>query len=194
MYTGWYFDLFLDRQADGMRGADYIADYFTSQQRVAYVGATAPRLGIFVVDAGGLPRAFVGPVARAYEVHGPPGARYTDQTARTLAQREEPWAAGYTIPAAPPPSSLQLRYDAEARQFVLTSDRTLGRAMIKVLDHHHLAVETLRAIVRKGETRVAIKKRRIAGVFVQVGAFRDFVAADAYGDIKGQWGTPPPEQ
>ncbi len=193
MYTGWYFDLFLDRQADGMRGADYIADYFTSQEDVAYVGTTAPRLGIFVVDAGGLPRAFVGPVARAYEVHGPLGARYTDQTARALAQREEPWAAGYTIPAAPPPSSLQLRYDAETRQFVLTSDRALGRATIKALDHHHVAVETMRAIVKKGETRVALKKKRIAGVFVQFGEFSDFVAADAYGAIRGQWGTPPPE-
>jgi hypothetical protein len=194
MYTGWYFDLFLDRQADGMRSADYIADYFTSQESVAYVGATAPRLGIFVVDTGGPPRAFVGPVARAYEVHGPLGARYTDETARTLAQHDEPWAAGYTIPAVPPPSSLQLRYDADARQFVLTSDRALGRATIRALDHHHLAVETRRAMVRKGETRIAIKNRRIAGVFVQIGAFRDFVAAGAYGDIKGQWGTPPPEQ
>ncbi len=192
MYTGWYFDLFLDRQADGMRGADYIADYFTSQEGVAYVGATAPRFGIFVVDAGGPPRAFVGPVARAYEVRGPLGARYTDETARTLAQRDEPWAAGYTIPAAPPPSSLQLRYDAEARQFVLTSDRALGWATIKALDHHHVAIETVRAIVKKGETRVAIKKKRIAGVFVQVGEFRDFVAADAYGGIRGQWGTRPP--
>jgi len=53
MYTGWYFDLFYLRQDDGMRGADYIADYFTSQEGVAYVGATAPRLGVFVIDAGG---------------------------------------------------------------------------------------------------------------------------------------------
>jgi Protein of unknown function (DUF3160) len=194
MYTGWYFDLFLDRQADGMRGVDYIADYFTSQEGVAYIGATASRLGIFVVDAGGPPRAFVGPVARAYEVHGPLGARYNDETARTLTQRNEPWAARYTIPAPPPPSSLQLRYDAEARQFVLTSDRALGRATVKALDHHHVAVETMRAIVRKGETRVAIKKKRIAGVFVRVGEFRDFVVADAYGAIRGQWGTPPPKQ
>jgi hypothetical protein len=59
--------------------------------------------------------------------------------------------AGYTIPAAPPPSSLQLRYDAEARQFVLTSDRALGWATIRALDHHHVAVETVRAIVKKGE-------------------------------------------
>src|SRR5205085_1466255 len=42
MYTGWYFDLFFDREADGMRAADYIADYFTSQEAVTYAGATAP--------------------------------------------------------------------------------------------------------------------------------------------------------
>jgi hypothetical protein len=92
-YTGRYFDLFLQRQDDGMRGAEYIADYFTSQTGVAYVGATAPRLGIFVVDASGPPRAMVGPVAHAYEVFGPLAARHTDETARTLARRDEPWAA-----------------------------------------------------------------------------------------------------
>jgi hypothetical protein len=72
--------------------------------------------------------------------------------------------------------------------------RTEIRERSKALDHHHVAVETVRAIVKKGETRVAIKKKRIAGVSVRVGEFRDFVAADAYGGIRGQWGTPPPEQ
>jgi hypothetical protein len=198
MYTGWFFDLFLDRQADGMRGADYIADYFTSQEGIAYVGATAPRLGIFVVDTGGPPRAFIGPVARAYEVHGPIGARYDDKAARQLAARDEPrnepWAAGYAIAAPPPPSSLQLNYDAEARQLVLTSDRSLGPATIKALDHHRVAVETRRLIVKKGEIRLAIRSKRIGGIFVQIGEFRDFAVADAYGEIRGQWGKPPPEQ
>jgi len=193
-YTGWYFDLFLGRQDDGMRGAGYIADYFTSQAGVAYVGAAAPRLGIFVVDAGGPPRAFVGPVAPAYEVFGPLAARYSDETAPALADRNEPWAAAYTIPAAPPPSSLQLSWDAEARQLVLTSDRALGRATVKVLDHHRVALETLQTMVKQGETRVAIKNKRIAGVFVELGGFRDFVVTDAYGEIHGQWGKPPPEK
>jgi len=193
MYTGWYFDLFYERQADAMRGADFIADYFTSQQGVTYVGAAAPRLGIFVVDAGGPPRAFVGPVARAYEVQGPLATRYTDETARTLARRDEPWAADYTIPAAPQPSSLQLRYDAETRQLVLTSDRALGQVTIKALDHHRVAIKTVRATVSKGETRVAIKDKRMAGVSVAIGKFRDFVVTDAYGQIQGQWGKPPPE-
>jgi hypothetical protein len=194
MYSGWYFDLFYDRQGDGLRGADFIADYFTSEAGVTYAGATAPRMGIFVIDAGGPPRAFVGPVARAYEVQGPLDARHTDESARTLARRDEPWAAGYTIAPAPGPSSLQLRYDAETRQLVLTSDRALGSATIKVLDHHRVALRALRASVRQGETRIALKDKRIGGLYVEIGAFRDFVVSDAYGQIQGQWGKPPPER
>src|SRR5262249_60090628 len=82
MYLGWYFDLFLEREADGMRGADFVADYYTSvEEGIAYVGATAPRLGVFVVDVGGAPRAFVGPVGRAYEGHGPLADRLTHEAA-----------------------------------------------------------------------------------------------------------------
>ena len=35
-------------------------------------------------------------------------------------------------------------------------------------------------------------KLSVAGVSVEIGSFRDFVVADAYGEINGQWGTPPP--
>lgn len=49
-------------------------------------------------------------------------------------------------------------------------------------------------MVKRGETRVAIKDKRIDGVFVELGDFRDWVVADAYGEIRGQWGTPPPER
>jgi hypothetical protein len=46
------------------------------------------------------------------------------------------------------------------RQLVLNSDHALGRATIKVLDHHRVAIETLHATVKPGETRVAIKEKR----------------------------------
>lgn len=193
-YTGWYFDLFLSRQLDGMRGADFIADYFTSSKGIAYAGATAPRLGIFVVDTGGPARAFVGPVARAYEVFGPLAQRYTDETAKTLTSRDEPWAASYTIPAGPAPSSLQLKYDRETHALVLTSDQVLGRATIKLLDHHRLPFATLHASVKQGEIKVPVDDKRMDGVYVEIGGFRDFVVADAYGEITGQWGKPPPDQ
>jgi hypothetical protein len=63
-----------------------------------------------------------------------------------------------------------------------------------VLDHHRVAIETLHATVKPGETRVAIKDKRIDGVSVELGDFRDFVVADGNGGIHGQWGTPPPER
>jgi hypothetical protein len=66
-YTGWFFDLFEDR-ADAIAHADLIADYLTapSAGHIDYVGALAPRLGVFIVDTGGEPRAMVGPVAQGY--------------------------------------------------------------------------------------------------------------------------------
>ena len=66
---------------------------------------------------------------------------------------------------------------------VLNSDHALGRATMKVLDHHRVAIETLHATVKPGETRVAIKDKRIDGVFVELGDFRDFVVADGNGGI-----------
>ncbi len=63
-----------------------------------------------------------------------------------------------------------------------------------MLDHHRVAIEILHATVKPGETRVAIKDKRIDGVFVELGDFRDFVVADGNGGIHGQWGTPPPER
>src|SRR5204862_2247819 len=66
-YNGWYFDLFLSRpsgttapppghpEEPSMKYAGFIADYYTSvnRQKVAYAGATGPRLGLFVVDTNG---------------------------------------------------------------------------------------------------------------------------------------------
>jgi hypothetical protein len=77
---------------------------------------------------------------------------------------------------------------------VLNSDHALGRGTIKVLDHHRVAIATLRATVKPGETRVAIKDKRIDGVFVELGDFRDFVVADGNGEVHAQWGTPAPER
>ena len=52
-----------------------------------------------------------------------------------------------------------------------------------MLDHQRVAIETLHATVKPGETRVAIKDKRIDGVFVELGDFRDFGVADGNGGI-----------
>ena len=51
-FSGWWFDLFHARQQDGLAPAGYLASFFTGT-KVAYVGATAPRLGVFVVERAG---------------------------------------------------------------------------------------------------------------------------------------------
>ncbi len=193
VYSGWYFGLFPDAERDGMRGAGYIADYFTSvEDGIAYVGASAPRLGVFVVDTGGGPRAFVGPVARAYETHTPLTTRLTDEAAAALTSVDDPWAASYTIarPGAPP--QLTLAYNAELRQVVLRAAHGLGPATIKILDHHRVPLATRRVTIAAGETAIRFRtSAEVGAVYLQVGAFRDWVIGDSYGEIAGQWGQPP---
>ncbi|HEX3480769.1 MAG TPA: DUF3160 domain-containing protein [Kofleriaceae bacterium] len=190
VYSGWYFDLFLEAEGDGMRGAGFIADYFTSvEDGISYAGATAPRLGIFVVDTGGAPRAFVGPVARAYEAHTPLAARLTDETAGELAKVDEPWAASYTIADSGTAPALALRYDRETGDVTVKADHAIGPATIKLLDHHRLPLATLRQPIQDGETVFAFhRKKQVGAVYVVIGAFRDWVVGDSYGEIYGGWG------
>ena len=194
VYSGWYFDLFLEAEADGMRGASFIADYFTSvEDGISYAGATAPRLGIFVVDTGGAPRAFVGPIARAYEAHTPLATRLTDETARGLASVDEPWTASYTIadPGAAPgaPPDLALRYDRETGDVLVKADHAIGPVTIKLLDHHRVPLATLTQPIQDGETVFAFHRtKKVGAVYVVVGAFRDWVVGDSYGEIYGGWG------
>lgn len=190
VYSGWYFDLFREAEADGMRGAAFIADYFTSVDAgTAYVGATAPRLGIFVVDTGGAPRAFVGPVARAYETHMPPDTWLTDADAAQPEQVSEPWAASYTVADPGTRPRLALRYDRDTGDVVITADHAIGPATIKLLDHHRVPLATRTQRIEAGETVFAFhRKQHVGAVYVVVGAFRDWIVGDSYGQIGALWG------
>lgn len=194
VYSGWYFDLFLEAEADGMRGADYIADYFTSvEDGISYVGATAPRLGIFVVDTGGAPRAFVGPVARGYETHTPLATRLSDETAGT-ATPSDPWAASYTVAAPAARPAFALRYDAGTGNVIVHAGSALGPATVKLLDHHRVPLATLHPTIGAGDTEVAFhRKTKVGAVYIVIGAFRDWAVGDSYGEIARQWGAPDPE-
>lgn len=149
-WTGWYFDMFEDREIGATRAAALVADYMTLTNRneVAYLGADGPRLGVFVVDAGGEPRAMVGPVAKGYEVHAPVDGRLDDAAARTSPDRKAPWRDSFAAPARLEPAlGLSGRFYAcrrrgmvgggavEAR-VVLASERELGAVSVTLLDHH----------------------------------------------------------
>jgi Protein of unknown function (DUF3160) len=106
-WTGWYVDMFEDRQHGASRSAAFVADYFTltNAERVAYVGSRGPRLGVFVVDAGGEPRAMVGPVAEGYELQMPIEKRLTDKTALAAElPRQAPWRESFAVPERPAPA------------------------------------------------------------------------------------------
>ena len=144
-WTGWYFDMFEDREIGATRTADLVADYFTltNANQIAYLGADGPRLGVFVVDAGGEPRAMVGPVARGYEIHAPIQQRLDDTAARTHTDKRAPWRESFA-PAAVPEPSIRLAGGVYActrdgkleARLVLASDRDLGPVSVTLLDHH----------------------------------------------------------
>jgi hypothetical protein len=186
-YTGWYFDLFRLRQDEALVDSDFIADFFTAGDGsgISYVGAMEPSLGVFVIDTGGAPRLAVGPVARAYEAHGPLDKRLTDQTARTdpAATKQQPWAASHVAPVPSPPE-LALRGhicdESEGEQgaprgtFTVRAKRALGPVRIQLLDHHYAAVAAVTRPVQAGSTRFVLRPRnwsQVEGVALHAGAF-----------------------
>lgn len=105
-WTGWYFDLFVDREIGAEKAAHFIADYFTltNEGRVRYLGAHTPAMGAFVIDTNGVPRIMVGPVARGFERSEPIANRLTDDAAQSLEEGSARWRASYatlspTVPA-----------------------------------------------------------------------------------------------
>jgi hypothetical protein len=158
-FDGWYFDLF-PTTSDAFKEHAFIADWFTSSnaQAVVYAGASAPRLGFFVVDTGGEPRLMVGPVARAYEHVGSLDRRLKDSDATKLREVKEPWAASYTAPAPalPPISILSIGGDEGSRVFAVRSTRALGPVVFELLGHHREVIGRKTAFVGASHVRVVI--------------------------------------
>jgi hypothetical protein len=190
-YTGWYFDLFPSRD-DALARADFIADYFTSGYEgvISYAGATAPRLGVFVVDTGGGPRAVVGPVARAYEHHGPLAKRLDDEAASKLVNVDDPWAVSYAM-AAPKEPELTFSwagYDEKRKVIsaVVEAPRAVGVVTVEALDHHRRVIQAVTQPVRAGKTTFVFRKvadvSLVEAVHVQAGE------AHAWAEVGGMEG------
>ncbi|MCX5744200.1 MAG: DUF3160 domain-containing protein, partial [Proteobacteria bacterium] len=194
-FDGWYLDLFSSRTA-ALHDAAFVADYATFDREgvagVHYLGAQAPRLGVFVVDTGGGPRVMVGPVAHAFTFTGPQERRLTDDDAAGLAGNE-PWAASFAIASAAPPS-LTIEYrrvpaqprngmkeeaDAAARAVPvgvvrLDAPKPQGRVVVELLDHHFVKLGEVAATVGVGRTdlKVPAFKVPIEALRVRVGNFQ----------------------
>jgi hypothetical protein len=174
-YTGWYFDLF-DEREDAISHADLVADYFTSSSTggAAYVGVRAPALGVFVVDTGGAPRAMIGPVARAYEYASTTTPRLDDAAAAALPEsaREAAWTASYSVAGPPEPSFVAWADWNEQGVFgvKLNAAEPLGTVTVQVLDHHRVAsAPSVARTIGKGKTFVAVPVPKAKGDSARAG-------------------------
>lgn len=196
-YTGWYFDMFRTRE-EGLADAAFVSDYFTSGElsRAAYVGASSPRMGVFVVDTAGPPRVVVGPVARAWELDGPIAERLTDETAKEAPGKRSRWEPSYTAPApAAVPIGMSGDLGASQASFSLrvSSPRTLPRVTLELLDHHRRGLGARTVALSAGKTaRVdfAIPPRRVEAVRVKVGewstvTFKGYVGEGVWLEVGG---------
>ena len=188
-YTGWYFDLFRQRQSEGLATSQFIADFYTSTNlsEASYVGVSSVRLGVFVIDVGGSPRIVTGPIARAFEHHrtfGPGMPRLNDESAASLATEDQhdPWAKSYTV--APPPdiTPVTVTYDPDTSPSItVEAEVALSEVTFALLDHHRQPLATLhrsfpvgKTVFRfpaKSSTGKALTAGHVGGISLRQGEF-----------------------
>lgn len=141
-YTGWYFDLFPDREIGAQKSVDLVADYFTltNAHEVRYLGVQNVMLGAFVVDVNGEPRIMVGPVAKPYETTSNLDDPRLDDEAAVKApatEKHAPWLATYVAPEITGPTVAAETYGCGAQmRVVVVGEEDLGEVTVTLLDHH----------------------------------------------------------
>jgi hypothetical protein len=111
------------------------------------MGATTPRMGVFVVDNGGHPFAAVGPVARAWQLYAP----RTTTTEQALQMSHHGarviGTSTWLFPEAPEPpmavTALDATDDPMHRILLVRSRRDIGMVTIELLDPHGTPIGTV---------------------------------------------------
>jgi len=138
LYTGWYFDLFPDREIGATKGVGLVADYFTltNVNEVRYLGVEKAVLGAFVVDVGGEPRMMVGPVVKPFETASELSKRLDDKAGRK-APKQAPWLASYVMPDKTELSLMTKTVSCDdGARVVVQGLRAMGEVSVTLLDHH----------------------------------------------------------
>jgi hypothetical protein len=202
-FTGWYFDMFHDRN-EAMDGASFVADYYTSTEysEAAYAGVKGVKLGVFVVDSAGGPRVVVGPVSDSFEATEK--LPRLDDSKVMSAHAEAPWAKSYTEGAiAEPPLAIAAKKTSKEdfRDTItmrVTSTRALGKVTIDLLDHHRKPMQSVtHDVVGTAPVVFAFPGARlkkdesngdgVEGFHVKVGDWQTWVT----GKLGPQFGPPP---
>ncbi len=158
--AGWYATLGVPGEGAHTR-AEFAAEWSasaTSRDRT-WIGATGPRLGVFVIDNGGFPFVAVGPVARAWEVQAPAAMSPAQVSARAPAT--SPWSTSWmsSQDPAPPLALAVVDDDARRRSVVVRSSRDLGRVTIELLDAHGAILGDATRQVTDRPVRIALTRR-----------------------------------
>lgn len=159
-YGGWYASL-------GVNGAEPDADASfatpwrgsaSSRERI-WIGATHPRVSVFVVDNGGFPFAAVGPIARAWTRTAPVNTSATQL--RASAPATSPWSSTWMVVQDPaPPLALTVVEDhARRRSVMMRSSIELGRVTIELLDERGTIIGDATHQVGPRATRVVLARR-----------------------------------
>ncbi len=216
-FDGWYLDLYPNVDT-ALRDAAFVADIATfdknGQRGIRYLGAKGPRLGVFVIDTGGASRVMVGPVATGFQHTGPLDTRLTDDEATGIAG-DAPWAASYTA-AAPVAPRLTLEFhradkagaarrgrgrgrgaapDAAPPDTVrIEAPEAIGELELELLDHHFVAMRTMKVTVGAGRTDVRAPQTAhpIEAIRIRRGTFPTRVVLGLGGDGHVELGAPSP--
>ena len=156
-YAGWYFDLFRNFN-DATHEPDFLTGYAQNELDTMYLGASDPRIGVFVVDTGGPPRVVVGPIAHAWETSAPTskGRLEIDETdPTTRPAMHEPWAASYTVEATKPPKLvIREAWRDGANGFEIVAATAVGPVTLKLLDHHRVPFASQTRTIGAGRTKL----------------------------------------
>ncbi|MBX3192605.1 MAG: DUF3160 domain-containing protein [Labilithrix sp.] len=206
-YTGWYFDLFPDREIGAQRGVDLVADYFTltNPGEVRYLGVEKAALGVFVVDTGGETRAMVGPIAKTYETFAPTERRLDDEAARKIdARNKRAGWLGFMAPQRPDPAiAARLFKCHDGARVVVRTGSAASEVSVSLLDHHGdaLGPAVTAAVGREPKVfaftlpdAVRDSRRGVEGLQLQMGRWSHVVGVSAYrNDVGDDPLSPAPE-
>lgn len=153
-FEGWYYHLFPSVEA-ALERADFAAEWGAAPASPArtWIGAGAPRLGLFVIDNGGHPFVAAGPVSRAWEVTAPPGARADRVLVKGRTEGLSPWSASWLVAQGPEPPLALTQVEPgnpQQRAFVARGAEDLGVVTLELLDVHGAVIGTsARAVGRR---------------------------------------------
>jgi hypothetical protein len=159
-YSGWYFSLFLAPEI-ALARSEFAAHWGAARgaRQSTWIGAATPRLGLFVIDHGGLPFVAAGPVARAWELAANTGTASARALALATSQGRAPWSASWLVSAErEPPLAVTLLapHQGNARYaFARARERTA--LTLELLDTHGLPITaTTRTVSARTVTRLLL--------------------------------------